>query len=443
MQKRALAYIHNGYNRLVAFETKEHGFEWFGHTPPHEGLTAFGLMEFLEMQQVYTGVSKPMIERTKEWLLSRRDGKGGFKQNKGKYGFAAASREVNNAYLVYALSEAGVTAITREYESAYSEAMQSKDAYRMALAALASFNLIQTVRGEQMIDKLLEEVNKKGFDKVNASQSIVSSYGKSLQVETASLLALALLKTTEPSIDPLQKTINYIISNRAYGGFGSTQATVLSLKALTEYAKFSKRTQESGELVVYHNNKLISAASYEKGARGEIIMEDIEKYMQPGKQDFKIVFAHTKEPLPYSLNVSWNSYTPNSSKECKIDLQTDLSATHTQTGKTVRLTTKLRNKSTLGLPMTVALIGIPSGLSPQPWQLKELQEKGKVDFYEVRQNYVVFYFRELSPKALHEINLDLKAEIPGTYQAPSSRAYLYYTSEHKDWEGGENIQISQ
>jgi hypothetical protein len=40
--------------------------------------------------------------------------------------------------------------------------------------------------------------------------------------------------------------------------------------------------------------------------------------------------------------------------------------------------------------MIIAVIGIPSGLSAQPWQLKELQDKKLVDFYKVRKNYLVF-----------------------------------------------------
>jgi hypothetical protein len=109
----------------------------------------------------------------------------------------------------------------------------------------------------------------------------------------------------------------------------------------------------------------------------------------------------------------------------------------------VRLTAMLKNKTNEGLPMTVALIGIPSGLSAQLWQLKELQEKGKVDFYEIRKNYVLFYYRALAPDAQHEIALDLKAEIPGDYEAPASSAYLYYTNEWKDWTGGERVVIKR
>jgi uncharacterized protein YfaS (alpha-2-macroglobulin family) len=443
VEEKALNYIHKGYYRLVGFETKEHGFEWFGQTPPHEGLSAFGLMEFIEMQKVYNGVSQPMIDRTRQWLLSRKDGSGGFKQNRGSHGFAAATREVNNAYVVYSLSEAGVKNIRPEYEQAYAEAMRNHDPYRMALLALASFNLQEGEKGEQVLRELISRVKQKNFPDLPVAQSIVNSQGKSLQAETASLLALAILKSPLPDIQVLQQTIDYLISCRSYGGFGSTQATILALKALTEYAKFSKHAAAGGTLVLYHQNKQIGTAAYEKGHRGEITMDGLEKYMQAGKQDFKVVFASTTEALPYSMNVSWTSYTPNSSKQCRIDLQTKLSSSKASVGQTVRLSTILQNKVQEGLPMTVALVGIPSGLSPQPWQLKELQEKGLIDFYEVRNNYVVFYFRELAPRALHQIHLDLKAEIPGTYQAPASTAYLYYTNEFKDWEAGEKVEVGR
>jgi hypothetical protein len=29
--------------------------------------------------------------------------------------------------------------------------------------------------------------------------------------------------------------------------------------------------------------------------------------------------------------------------------------------------------------------------------------------------------------------MDLKAELAGTFTAPASRTYLYYTNEHKSW----------
>ena len=87
--------------------------------------------------------------------------------------------------------------------------------------------------------------------------------------------------------------------------------------------------------------------------------------------------------------------------------------------------------------MTLVKIGIPSGTTAQPWQLKELQEKQVFDYYEILGNYVICYFRDLKPKEEIEIHLDLKAEIPGRYKAPASSAYLYYTSELKKWGDGQ------
>jgi len=141
--------------------------------------------------------------------------------------------------------------------------------------------------------------------------------------------------------------------------------------------------------------------------------------------------------------VSWSTYLPQSQPDCKVDLQTSLQKPTCKTGETLRLTSILKNKTATGLPMTIAIIGIPSGLSAQPWQLKELQEKKLMDFYEVNKNYIVFYYRDLAPSESHTINLDLKAEIPGTYEAPASSAYLYYTNEFKDWEVGSKVVIGR
>ena len=93
--------------------------------------------------------------------------------------------------------------------------------------------------------------------------------------------------------------------------------------------------------------------------------------------------------------------------------------------------------------MTIAIIGVPAGLSPQPWQLKELTEKKLVDFYEIFNNRVVLYYRQMAPSDAKTVNLDLKADIPGKYDAPASTAYLYYTNEHKHWTSINKLEIKE
>ena len=47
----------------------------------------------------------------------------------------------------------------------------------------------------------------------------------------------------------VQKAVKWIGQQRGgYGGFGSTQSTILALKALIAYTKANKKTPEAGEL---------------------------------------------------------------------------------------------------------------------------------------------------------------------------------------------------
>jgi hypothetical protein len=101
------------------------------------------------------------------------------------------------------------------------------------------------------------------------------------------------------------------------------------------------------------------------------------------------------------------------------------------------------NKKTEDIPSAMAIIGIPAGFTVQPWQLKELQEKKVFDYYEILGNNIAIYYRGMAPRSVKEINLDLKAEMPGEYDAPASSAYLYYTNEFKTWCGTDKLVINK
>jgi hypothetical protein len=44
LRARIYPKLKDGYSRLTSYKTKENGYEWFGDSPPHEGLSAYGLM---------------------------------------------------------------------------------------------------------------------------------------------------------------------------------------------------------------------------------------------------------------------------------------------------------------------------------------------------------------------------------------------------------------
>ena len=439
---KALGYIKTGYKRLISFETSENGYEWFGHTPAHLGLTAYGLMEFTDMKKVYDGVDDKMIKRTLKWILSKRDGNGRFKSaNGGYHEIGTASNEVTNAYVVYALSEVENNEVEKEYKRAFEEAIKSQDPYRISLMANAAYNYKNSGDGNKLMEILHNKLLKEDWDKMKIDHSITKSYGKSLQVETAALYTLALMKSQKSNWSELEKSVSFLIKSRSNGGFGSTQATILALKALTEYSKLSAKISGDGEIEIIINGDKAINIQYKKGDKGKITLTGLEKYLKEGENEVAVKFKNSESALPYTFDAYWNSSTPASDKNCQLYLKTSLSVQNTKVGETVRLNAKLQNISNTGLPMTMAIIGIPSGLSLQPWQLKEMQEKEQVDFYELSKNYLVVYYRQMAPGELREIILDLRAEIAGSYQSPASCTYLYYTNEFKHWIDGESIKI--
>ncbi|MBI4648448.1 MAG: hypothetical protein HY738_18160, partial [Bacteroidia bacterium] len=427
---KAEGLLDKGYNRLVSYETKEKGYEWFGSTPAHEALTAYGLMQFNDMLGVYAGVDKKMIDRTAEWLFSRRDGKGGFKRNSlALDNYGSANETITNAYIVYALSEAGYKDIDKEVESAYNNAISSKDAYMLALLANTLFNRSDVKRAEELLDALYQKQASNG-SWTGREYSITCSSGISLSIETTSLVVMAILKSKNPDQKSLNKAVEFLVSSRSgYGSFGNTQGTILALKALTEYTKFSKQISEDGEIGFYVDGREEARVAYKAGQKEPVVIDSLERYIGDGRHNLKVKFIGSKNPMPYSLAVGWNTFLPPSQKECKVGLETSLLSNTAKIGETVRLNVKIKNRTAEGLPSTIAIIGFPAGLSIQPWQLKELQEKKVFDYYEVKGNNVVLYYRQMKPSEIREVNFDLKAEIPGEYESPASYAYLYYTNE--------------
>jgi hypothetical protein len=442
---RAIDLLNRGYKRLTTFETKNKGYEWFGADPAHEGLTAYGIMEFADMKNAGADVDQKMLDRTAEWLIKRKDGKGGFlRESHAYHDFGRISEEILNAYIVYALADAGYTDIKKEFETSYNKAMDKKDPYMLAMMVNAAYNLKETTKAEEALKVLVAKQDKNGSF-TGSTHSITYSQGNSLSIETTSLAIMAMLKSNGKNPVALSNAVQYLVGTRSGSGvFSSTQGTILALKALTEYAKFSKKTTEDGTIQVFVDGKKVAEKSYKAGDKGAIEIAGLEEHLKgEGKHTVKVKYVGVKTPLPYSMAVNWNTSLPASDKECTIDLKTTLAKTTANVGETVRLKAVVTNKKSTDVPSAMAIIGIPAGFTVQPWQLKEMQEKHVFDYYEMKGNNIAIYYRGMAPSAVKEINLDLKAEMPGVYDAPASSAYLYYTNEYKTWSAVEKVTIKK
>ncbi|MEW7279036.1 TonB-dependent receptor plug domain-containing protein [Aquimarina sp. 2201CG1-2-11] len=443
IEKKALDFIKKGYKKLAAYETAQDGFEWYGDTPPHEALTAYGLMEFTEMKEVYEGVSEPMLQRTIKYLLSRKNGKGGFKQNRGKYGFSAAPENVNNAYIVYAISESGVEVdIEEEYNHTYNEALKSNDTYRMALMACASFNMGRLENAALLLTNIKKNIENYGFSDLPVDNTITRSYGNAKNIETAAFSLLALMKKQNYDTFLVTQGIDYLVSMRKHNRFGSTQSTSMALKALVVYTRSQKTKMiTKNDFVTLTLNGKVLNKQLNSSKNGKIVIDNIASYIIEGNQNLQVQFSNPEITFPYSLNITYDSFLPNSAKDASLALKTTIADKDYKVGDNVSMTIDVINKKNEHLGMVTSIIGVPSGTTPQPWQLKELVEQNKVAYYEIFDNYLVFYWRSFKALETNTIRLDLKADIAGSYQSPASTAYLYYGDEFKTWISGNKLEI--
>jgi alpha-2-macroglobulin-like protein len=433
VQERASKLLQSGYRKLVGFETPQKGYEWFGGAPGHEALTAYGLLEFQDMQGVYDGVDSAMITRTAAWLKARRDGKGGYSRNdRALDSFGGASPEVTNGYITYALSEAKMAGdLQAEIAAQRAVATNTKDAYLLALAVNTLFNVGETAAGKAAARALAAMQAADGsFSK--ADHSITRSGGENLVTETTALAIMGLIKSGEHK-DVIRNAVKWMMEHRSsYGQWGATQATVLALQAFIRYAESTRATQGPGSVIVQINGKVVGNVSYQAGHKDPIVIDGLGKYLRDGANEVKLL-VDGKDELPYTMGVEWRASKPNTSEKTVVDLAVKADKSSVKMGEAIRITATLTNKTQQGQPMTIARIGIPGGTNFQVWQLKKLKDDGVVDFWETRAREVIVYFRALAPGAIRTIPIDVIANVAGHYEAPASSAYLYYTDEHKVW----------
>jgi hypothetical protein len=389
-------------------------------------------MEFADMAKVYD-VDRAMVERTAAWLMSRRDGRGGFARSATALdSFGRASPATTDAYIMWALAEAGrVDGMSAEMKVQRELGTTTRDPYLLALAA--NTHLRAGAPDGAAMAKRLAAMQADDGSFPGAKESITMSGGQSLTIETTALAVLALLQAGDAHASSVRAAVDWLNANRGgYGEWSNTQATVLGLKALTAYAEASKRMPAGGAATLVVNGKSVGTVTFEAGRKDALVWDDLAAALRPGANTIELQLDSAAS-LPYSIAIGYRAAQPQSSPDAAVTVATSLLRDQVRLGEGVTLRAEVRNRGAGGQPMTLVRIGIPGGLVFQTWQLQELRDKGLIDFYETRPREVILYWRALEPSALKQVDLNLLAAVPGRYEAPASAAYLYYTDEHKHW----------
>ena len=433
--------LNRGYDRLRGFECKSGGFEWFGADPGHDALTAYGLMElFTDMSRVQQ-VDAALLKRTRAWLLAQRDGRGSFARRTQTLHVWLAEPEVATAYNVWALLSSGVDAdLTTEVKWIREAAERTENTYVLALAA--NVLGLAGAGAAALLDRLAGKQTEIGSLQ-GATVSVIGSTGEALSIETTALAVLAWLQNPSFTAN-VEKAIRYLAEQCKAGRFGSTQSTILALKAIVAYDQSRAVPRAPGQLeLVIDRRPVGSPVKFDQETRGAISLPKLP-VLPAGNHTVEIRMTGGSQ-MPYSLAARFSRLKPESSDACRLHLEVSLANSRLAEGSVTEARVVIVNRSNETVPTPVAIIGLPRRpRKVRHDQLKELVKANTIAAYEVLGRELVLYWREPWPQEARKMALPLSlvAAIPGTYTGPASRAYLYYTNEHKHWTDGLRVEIA-
>ncbi|KAJ3426080.1 hypothetical protein M0812_28528 [Anaeramoeba flamelloides] len=443
-------HLDHGYKKIIQFECKNGGFSWFGDEPAHEALTAMGYLEFLELSKFYP-IDFKMLLRTKNWLLKRQQKDGGFKRSKQKLdSFGRAPSYITDAYIVWSLSQTdiNISSIKKSINKLNLDAKEkySQDPYYIALIALINFNCKLKENALEWAKCLKSFQIEEG--KIERSiTSITSSIERNLDIETSALTCLCWLNFPKLFQREINKLYLWLFSNCKNGAFGSTQSTVLTIKAINKFSQVKRQNEvqnneKNVSTFIKFNNKpeklyQIKPRHYDV----KTINLNNQAINHPNDNRIQLRIKNSN-PMKYSVNINYKTLEPIIDNLCHLSFSSKLIEKVVTLGDITQMNCKLVNKTNQLFGMAVAILGIPGGLEPRIDQIKELVIQNIIDYYEFfGPRQVVFYWKALKPNAEIEFKLDLIAKFPGYFISPVSRAYLYYGDDHKAWGKQSEIKI--
>jgi hypothetical protein len=358
--ERSGEILAKSYDRLLGFECKSGGYEWFGNDPGHDALTAYGLLEFTDMAQV-RHVDPAMLQRTRTWLLAQRDGKGGYARKTNTLHTWLAEPEVAGSYNTWSLLEAKVEGgLTAEVAWVRDAAERTQNTYVMALGANVLLLGGEQDGANRLLDKLAGKQTADG-SLTGATTSVVGSGGDALAIETTALAVLAWLKSPHYA-ENVEKSIKFLAESCKAGRFGSTQSTVLALRAIVAYDQSRAKPKAPGTLqLVVDGTPVGKAVEFTADTQGAIELPDATAVLAPGKHQVRIQMTGGSQ-MPYSAAVKYHRLKPESSEACKVHLEVALRDQTVDEGGVTEVAVAVVNRTGETIPMPVAIIGVPGGL---------------------------------------------------------------------------------
>jgi hypothetical protein len=440
---KAEGYIANGYQRLLTFEVPGGGFSWFGQAPANKILTAYGLMEFNDMSKV-SDVDPRLVQRTADWLARQQQPDGSWKPDTGFIINEGATNRYNTnvlritAYIAWSLANIGYQGPAVDRAKHYIELQSGAqpDTYTLAVIAnfAADYAATHPDAGDftrQSMQALLDaRTDKDNQTSWTAEETGVYSTGASAAIETTGLAAQALLKWGQAS-DTVRKALNFISSHKqASGDWGTTQATIMALRALL-LASERGTADVRGNLQVLLNGKLVESLTLTP-ENNDLLHQFVFKGIDAQQSNSVQLKFEGTGGLGYQI--VGRTFTPWQAHPVSEPLSIDVTYDRTKLAQDDIATAKVtvRNNLSKTANMIMVDLGIPPGFDLLNEDLQSLQEKavhnqnGSLQKFSLTATQAILYFNALSPRQTVTFTCRLRAKYPIHAHTFQSRVYEYY-----------------
>jgi uncharacterized protein YfaS (alpha-2-macroglobulin family) len=426
--------INLGYQRLLRFEVKGGGFEWYGRAPANTVLTAWGILELNDMHKVYP-IDRSIIDRARDLLIKRQAPDGSW-LGKGAYNWPQIRSKLTiTAYVAWALLEAGYKDqhIARAIRYIERHLGDAKDPYVLALCTNV-LALAESPKTGQAMDSL-QMAMEGNWQEV---QSVTYSTGRVARLETIALAALAALKVGNPQM--VEKALSEIAASKdSRGGWHSTQSTILCIKALLESIPMGKPQNEANTLahiLLSVNGRLVPDAFEHISGKNYDVMQQVNltEYLKEGENQIDLMIVEAKELIRIGYQILARYYIPwdrvkQERKDLPLELEVRYDKDSLKLGDklTCDVRLKYKGKSTF---MVILDLGIPAGFDVEVDSFERLVRDGVIDRYDLTGRQIILYLGALRKGQQIRFSYKLRPRYPAELKTPRATVYEYYNPEN-------------
>jgi hypothetical protein len=434
---KAEGFIANGYQRLLTFEVSGGGFSWFGNAPANKILTAYGLMEFSDMAKVHD-VDAKIIQRTEQWLAGQQQADGSWKPDASFINEGATNRYNSDlvritSYIAWSLENTGYQGPAIEKAKQFVETQMNGKADSYTLAVLANF-AVDNGKDREFTNRamqLLLDARTEKSDQTwwSADETSVYATGASATVETTGLAVQALLKWGQDS-GTARKALSFIAAKKdASGTWGTTQATIMALRALLLGAE--KGTEDvRGTVEMAINGKPVERLAL-TSENNDLLHQFVFKEIGGNANVVDIRFTG-KGSLAYQVVgryfVPWGEKAPGEA----LSISVAYDRTRLQQDDIATATASVKNNLPKTANMVMVDLGIPPGFDLLTEDLQEYQEKsasrksGRLEKFNLTATQAILYFDSIAPGDSLTLHYRLRAKYPIRARTFLSKVYEYY-----------------